>query len=73
MDTTQVMNPLEFLREETKVIGDNISDIDGTIAGLYVQRARMVALHAAMVAGTNSIYGEVSVAGQFELKLDGEA
>ena len=70
MDASKVMNPVEFLREESKVVEDSIGEIDGTIAGLYVQRARMVALHAAMVAGTNAIYGEAPVSGQLDLKLD---
>jgi hypothetical protein len=72
MDTSQVVNPVEFLRNEAKVIGNSIAEIDGNIATLHVQRARMVALHDAMVAGTNALYGEPAVPGQLDLKLDAD-
>lgn len=60
MDTSQVMDPAAYLRKEVKTIGDAIAEIDGTIATLYVQRAQMLALHDAVVAGIAALHGELA-------------
>lgn len=71
MDTSQVVNPIEHLRGEIKGIGDTLAEIDGNIATMYVQRARMIVLHDALVAGFRALHGESPVDGQLELKLVG--
>ena len=60
MDTSRVMDPAAFLRKEVKTIGDAISEIDGTIATLYVQRAQMLALLDAVVAGIAALHGDLA-------------
>lgn len=57
MDTSNVVNPAEHLRGEIKGLKNTIDEIDGNIATLYVHKARTVALHAALVAGVESLYG----------------
>ena len=69
MDTSNVVNPVEHLRSEIKGIGDTLAEIDGNIATMYVQRARMLVLHDALVAGFTSLHGEPPDKGQLELKL----
>lgn len=69
MDTSQVVDPVAHLREEIKGIGDTLAEIDGNIATMYVQRARMLVLHDALVAGFTALHGEPPISGQLELKL----
>jgi hypothetical protein len=57
MDTSQVVNPCAHLRSEVKNLDNTIDEIDGNIATLYVQRARMVAVRDALQAGTEALYG----------------
>jgi hypothetical protein len=57
MDTSKVVNPVEHLRGEIKGLSNTIDEIDGNIATLYVQKARMVALRDALVAGVETLYG----------------
>jgi hypothetical protein len=57
IDTSQVVNPAEHLRGEIKGLKNTIDEIDGNVATLYVQKARMVALHDALVAGVGQLYG----------------
>jgi hypothetical protein len=57
MDTSKVVNPVEHLRGEIKGLGNTIDEIDGNIATLYVQKARISALRDALVAGVQALHG----------------
>jgi hypothetical protein len=57
IDTSQVVNPAEHLRGEIKGLKNTIDEIDGNVATLYVQKARISALHDALVAGVEALYG----------------
>jgi hypothetical protein len=56
-DTSQVVNPVEHLNGELKGISNLIAEIEGQIATLVVQKARLVLMYDALRTGVEIMFG----------------